>query len=917
MRVCFYKRKTIIGVLLIITVLIAMNNQVFADEQTHPFLLVRPNQYSDLRSRSSQEPWSGMKTRAINECTQRSFPPPCNGNLNTSSDEYPELNSEAFCMRAIMGACSLAYILDPDNKDTYLNKVINTLPNWEHIIVVQSGADDGTRNTSNEYYTDATAAYFNTLLAVDIMHEDLTNRPGPQDSQYQNQLVYAEFLMEQEFNHFYGITKPVYNFQTKDGRTLSYHMPSRHPPAQEAALILWKIYKGEFSPNDSDSNALLFGGMLSNNFPDPDGDGDNIEGFLPELSARVNSSGVYTEGSSYAYAGWGLDRDERSHLVDVLEFTGKDTEFGLDFYTNPRFQAFYEWLYGYASTPFGVMTSFGDTYAFRQLIDSGHGGNSWANSSHIGQAGKFSPLAGSYAALKTRNQPQQGRLLNYMLYTPLPPNQYPKSRIFQNGGGFFLSQPVEDKSLYAALWNVQEPTEGSVVFHTRKDVNALYIAAYGTPLLLNGGFCGTSSPIGPDSCAGVDENGVQHRFSGLYLGDRAISNNVGLVNYSVGSNYLEPANDNNPSKFGSGVLEGFTAEKFDYVSASTTDRSTGTEKSSLSQGEHQRSLIFIHPDNGANGYFISFDEFSDIPQGTVHLAWHPNAESRQVITQNTEFKTTAARKFFADNETGLTFFFGTEPSNIQFYRGIIATAGSVGAYVPEYFLNTYPISGAKNIVTVLFPHDSSHIKAVMQRISESNISGARVDHGNNLIDLVLESNAESAVTYENSIFQAKAAIIRKQGTNINSFFIRKGRSFRNNQSDTYGFTSQSDISIYLNNNIGMIVSPNTNVTFRYPGIEAVKINDQIVTPISSQQGSITVSVPAGTHSIELTTDNSTPSPTPVPGDANNDGKIDGLDYVVWLTHYNTNASGAQNGDFNNNGRVDGLDYVIWLNNYGS
>ncbi len=63
------------------------------------------------------------------------------------------------------------------------------------------------------------------------------------------------------------------------------------------------------------------------------------------------------------------------------------------------------------------------------------------------------------------------------------------------------------------------------------------------------------------------------------------------------------------------------------------------------------------------------------------------------------------------------------------------------------------------------------------------------------------------------------------------------------------------------------------------------------------------------------TPSSSPTPPPVPGDANNDGKVDGLDYVVWLTHYNTNASGAQNGDFNNNGRVDGLDYVIWLNNY--
>jgi len=63
----------------------------------------------------------------------------------------------------------------------------------------------------------------------------------------------------------------------------------------------------------------------------------------------------------------------------------------------------------------------------------------------------------------------------------------------------------------------------------------------------------------------------------------------------------------------------------------------------------------------------------------------------------------------------------------------------------------------------------------------------------------------------------------------------------------------------------------------------------------------------------------TKTPTPIvsgkPGDANGDGKVDGLDYVVWLNHYNQSATGAGSGDFNNSGKVDGLDYVIWLNNY--
>ena len=52
-----------------------------------------------------------------------------------------------------------------------------------------------------------------------------------------------------------------------------------------------------------------------------------------------------------------------------------------------------------------------------------------------------------------------------------------------------------------------------------------------------------------------------------------------------------------------------------------------------------------------------------------------------------------------------------------------------------------------------------------------------------------------------------------------------------------------------------------------------------------------------------------------PGDANGDGRVDGVDYVIWLNHYNQQVSGASNGDFNGDGRVDGVDYVIWVNNY--
>ena len=59
-----------------------------------------------------------------------------------------------------------------------------------------------------------------------------------------------------------------------------------------------------------------------------------------------------------------------------------------------------------------------------------------------------------------------------------------------------------------------------------------------------------------------------------------------------------------------------------------------------------------------------------------------------------------------------------------------------------------------------------------------------------------------------------------------------------------------------------------------------------------------------------------PSPSAKPGDANNNGIVDGVDYVIWLNHYKQTLTGGPSvGDFNTSGTVDGVDYVLWLNNY--
>ena len=71
----------------------------------------------------------------------------------------------------------------------------------------------------------------------------------------------------------------------------------------------------------------------------------------------------------------------------------------------------------------------------------------------------------------------------------------------------------------------------------------------------------------------------------------------------------------------------------------------------------------------------------------------------------------------------------------------------------------------------------------------------------------------------------------------------------------------------------------------------------------------------------MLSDSGTLTLVPVRGDANGDGSVDGLDYIVWSNHYGQGGHPAWSdggwavGNYNEDDRVDGLDYVVWSMNY--
>lgn len=122
-------------------------------------------------------------------------------------------------------------------------------------------------------------------------------------------------------------------------------------------------------------------------------------------------------------------------------------------------------------------------------------------------------------------------------------------------------------------------------------------------------------------------------------------------------------------------------------------------------------------------------------------------------------------------------------------------------------------------------------------------------------------------------------------------------------SDPYGMVDFTNLNFHLTTGSPLIDTGVTvGVTTDYDGKTRNSTPDIGAFEYSGESGTIST--------------NPSPSPSQKLGDANNDNKVDGIDYVVWINHYNQNISGTTNGDFNNSGKVDGVDYVVWLNNYG-
>jgi hypothetical protein len=107
---------------------------------------------------------------------------------------------------------------------------------------------------------------------------------------------------------------------------------------------------------------------------------------------------------------------------------------------------------------------------------------------------------------------------------------------------------------------------------------------------------------------------------------------------------------------------------------------------------------------------------------------------------------------------------------------------------------------------------------------------------------------------------------------------------------------------------------------KYVNQDAVSVSSgtrkwQAPSGFSGPEVAVFISATSTSPTITITP-TSTPTPEPgVPGDGNNDGAVDGRDFIIWLSHFGQNVSGASNGNYNGDNTVDIADFVIWIKNY--
>ena len=654
-------------------------------------------------------------------------------------------DDKAILLRDMISSGTLLWILEPDSQATYQTRIVETLYKFNDVLESRVKPDEWPGTVP------VACAAFNAIIAMDVLYNDM-------DATERDSLerLYFSFLETQRSTAW------------KE----SYY----------ASLGIYYLYKG---------------------------DRENIDfykqKYRKELEDHITGNGIFTGGTGYSTSRFIKDEREQKYMfMDVLEFTEED-----NYYDDPLFQEFHEWLFGHNFNTYGSIYIFGDAKmgtSIRGRLEE---------SAATWRVNRFSGIAAQNAAWQVQGKTPVGRLLNYLavdsLIEPVRPNT---STIYPDGGAWFVHNPSNEEHLSGVLWNPKSYTS-----HSHKETNSLHLAAFGEDLVVNSGYSNWG-------------NGALG-FSWNYIHDQAKSSNTVLIN-----------NKNHNSKKGGGLSGGFIIDdKLAYAS--------GEAGPALNNGTHTRTLHMLYPTPGTAGYWVLFDEVKAYnPAEDFQVLLHPRSYDVQEVESDKFFTWNVQR--WNENGVDLSILLATPPTNVSLIDGVQADKSS--SLLTKVLKSTYTTDqyGENHALTIVLPSDQNHPLPQTTHISDGSYHGVQISQADGIMDEVMESKADGLTPVTRGTFAGDYFFQRVKEDSVLFAFGRNIREFYSGEAGyTRGFSSSSAIDFYLDDKTGKIDNKYATIVFTYPGITGIKLNGEMMDYTEDGINTLQVTVPTGQHDIEI------------------------------------------------------------------
>ena len=283
---------------------------------------------------------------------------------------------------------------------------------------------------------DAASVLFNQLLALDVMHPDLSPE----------RVKAWEDALAKPFAWFEADRLP-------NGDHFHWEL------ARFGLLAVWHVYHGD----------TLAARRAA----------DDYHHALTQWSMTPDGSWVQSTG--YAHARMGGNRTAKSNALDVLHFNGYH-----DYYNDPQFHAFWRWFNAFAMAPNRHIPRMGETGLFRERPG-------WVPAFYY--LDKYNPEVAAQGAWNGRAAPAgpEPRWLNNLISFVLMPAEAPEPRmptslLMPNSGAALWGREGESEAMQGILYSLKrENYETGGFHHAMEDVNSLSLSGYGEFLLMNAG----------------------------------------------------------------------------------------------------------------------------------------------------------------------------------------------------------------------------------------------------------------------------------------------------------------------------------------------------------------------------------------------------------------------------------------------